>query len=146
MRRAVGELMGEPAARGAHDTVRAAVLGRLDHLDRAADADAGTLLPLARSEIMRIADCWRVLLSAHERDGDGRCETCQHRLKGRRWPCPIWKLAYEQLIGEGLSHGRRAHPLHSRFPRMGRATGTRRPAGGRDSAPAARVGAHQPNR
>jgi len=95
------------------DTVRRAVLSRLDMLDRAADhADPSTLLPLARTELHRLADCWRLLLRTHQVDPDGRCEGCR---RPRRWPCQVWRSAHEQLIGEGLPHRARTGPLRNPF-------------------------------
>jgi hypothetical protein len=95
-----------------HDTVRAAVLSRLDLLDRAAGAEPSTLLPLARTEINRLADGWRLLLTIHHRDDEGRCPSCPSGLWSRRWPCRVWKMAYEQLIGEGLPHRKRGKSPH----------------------------------
>jgi hypothetical protein len=104
---------------GIHDTIRDAVLNRLDLLDRAADADPSTLLPLARTEINRLTDGWRLLLTVHQGDEDGRCQACPTGMRGRRWPCPVWRMAYEQLIGEGLPHRRkRTHALHSPLSRL----------------------------
>jgi len=95
-----------------HDAIRDAVLRRLDLLDRAAgDADPGTLLPLARVEINRLADGWRLLLTVHQRNAEGRCRACPPRLRARRWPCQVWAMAHEQLLGEGVSHRRRSRPL-----------------------------------
>lgn len=114
---------------GVHDTIRDAVLRRLDLLDLAADtADASTLLPLARTEINRLADGWRLLLTVHQRDEEGRCRACPPGLRGRRWPCQVWKMAHEQLIGEGMSHRTRLLPLRSPFGRMARVIGTKRAA------------------
>jgi hypothetical protein len=102
------------------DTVRRAVLHRLDMLDRAAGhADASTLLPLARRELNRLADGWRLLLTTHCVEPDGRCAAC--RLGRRRWPCSVWRSAHEQLIGDGLPHRARTYPLRNPF----RTTGTR---------------------
>lgn len=98
------------------DTVRRAVLHRLDMLDRAVgQADASTLLPLARTELHRLADGWRLLLRTHRPDADGRCAACQRRLRARRWPCQVWRSAHEQLIGEGLPHRERPRPLRNPF-------------------------------
>jgi predicted kinase len=98
------------------DTVRRAVLHRLDMLDRAAgQADATTLLPLARRELQRLADGWRLLLTTHCAEPDGSCLGCQQGRRSRRWPCQVWKSAHEQLIGEGLSHRARTYPLRNPF-------------------------------
>jgi hypothetical protein len=98
------------------DTVRRAVLHRLDMLDRAAGhAEPSTLLPLARTELRRLADGWRRLLTTHRADPDGRCLACQHGRRARRWPCQVWRSAHEQLIGDGLPHRSRPHPLRNPF-------------------------------
>lgn len=99
-------------------TTRDAVLHRLDLLDQAADeADPTTLLPLARLELHRLAHGWRTLLTRHRADEDSRCVTCRTGLRASRWPCQIWRMAHEQLIGEGLPHRARTHPLRSPFGR-----------------------------
>jgi hypothetical protein len=107
-----------------HDTVRDAVLRRLDLLDNAADAgDPRTLLPLARSEINRLAECWRLLLEVHRCDEEGRCQACSEDRHGRRavrWPCQVWQTAHEQLIGEGVPHGERTRPLRNPLRRFTR--------------------------
>ncbi|PWW64647.1 hypothetical protein [Actinokineospora spheciospongiae] len=94
--------------------LRSAVLRRLALLDEAADtADASTLLPLARSEITRLAQGWRLLLTVHQPDEGGRCPACPAVAwrggRGRSWPCPVWRMAHDHLIGEGmvLRRGRR---------------------------------------
>ena len=100
------------------DDTRRAVLARLAALDEVAGkADPSTLLPLARTELRRLADGWRRLLTAHRMDEDGRCATCRTGVRARRWPCQVWRAAHEQLIGEGLPHRRRPHPLRNPFAR-----------------------------
>jgi hypothetical protein len=114
--------------RGAHERVRDAVLHRLEILDRAAGhADANTLLPLARTEIHRLADSWRLLLTEHQRDEEGRCRACPTGTRGR-WPCQIWRMAHEQLIGEGLPHRQRTRPLRNPLGRISRTIAARRAA------------------
>jgi hypothetical protein len=104
------------------DSVRRAVLHRLDLLDLAADqAESSAFLPLARTELRRLADGWRLLLKTHRPDPDGRCEACPQGLRARRWPCQVWRSAHEQLIGEGLPHRARAYPLRNPFRIPGRA-------------------------
>jgi hypothetical protein len=119
---------------GVHDTVRDAVLQRLEMLDRAAgDADPGTLLPLARTEITRIAEGWRLLLTVHQCDDDRRCRACPTGLRGRRrWPCQVWRTAYAQLIGEGLPH-HRTRTLRNPIARAARVMAARRAAAPRES-------------
>ncbi|HVK24996.1 MAG TPA: hypothetical protein VM677_26860 [Actinokineospora sp.] len=98
------------------DPLREAVMRRLALLDEAADhADAETLLPLARSEISRLADGWRLLLTVHQQGPDGRCQACPAGLRGRRWPCQVWKMAHEHLIGDGVPHRERKRPLRNPF-------------------------------
>ncbi|MGW5052957.1 hypothetical protein [Actinokineospora sp. NPDC004072] len=90
------------------EDMRAAVLHRLAMLDAAAaSADERTLLPLARSEISRLVDGWRLLLTVHEPDADRRCPACPPRLRARRWPCPVWRMAHQHLIGEAPQRARR---------------------------------------
>ena len=84
------------------DGMRRAVLRRLAALDQAAEqTSAGTMAPLARAELQRLADGWRLLLEVHTADEDGRCRACPGRLRKRRWPCKVWLLAHQHLIGEG---------------------------------------------
>jgi hypothetical protein len=98
-----------------HDSLREAVLHQLDQLDRAAGADPATLLPLARTELHRLATGWRVLLTSHGADETGRCAACRPGLRARRWPCPVWRYAHDHLIGEVLPHRARARPLRNPF-------------------------------
>ncbi|HEU5473794.1 MAG TPA: hypothetical protein VFV67_24380 [Actinophytocola sp.] len=93
------------------EPVRDAVLCWLDGLDRTVGHDdPSTLLPLARREINRMAEGWRLLLTVHQRDEDGRCGACPAGVRGR-WPCQVWRMAHEQLIGEGVPRARRTGPL-----------------------------------
>lgn len=98
------------------DDTRRAVLNRLAAVDEVADqADPATLLPLARTELHRLADGWRRLLAAHGVSPDGRCESCRVGSRARRWPCQVWRAAHEQLIGEGVPHRQRSYPLRNPF-------------------------------
>jgi len=86
-------------AEGPERVLREAVLNRLNELDELArHADAEVLLPLARTELSRLADGWRLLLTVHNPDETGRCRACPRRLRGRRWPCRIWRMAHEHLM------------------------------------------------
>ena len=101
---------------GMEDT-RHAVLSRLAALERAVgQADPATLLPLARTELHRLADGWRRLLSTHRAGPDGRCEACRTCIRAGRWPCQVWRSAHEQLIGDGAAHRGRT-PLRNPFRR-----------------------------
>jgi hypothetical protein len=102
------------------DDTRRAVLNRLAAVDQVAgQGDPAKLLPLARTELCRLAESWRRLLTAHRPDPDGRCAGCRHGIRARRWPCQVWRSAHEQLIGEGVPHRRRTHPLRNPFSRLG---------------------------
>ncbi|GAA3016548.1 hypothetical protein [Actinokineospora globicatena] len=115
---------GQAGPDDAGEPLRAAVLRRLALLDEAAgSADASTLLPLARAEISRLADGWRLLLTVHQPDEDSRCQACPaglRGLRGKRWPCQVWRMAHEHLIGEGVPHRDRKRPLRNPFARQAR--------------------------
>jgi hypothetical protein len=87
------------------DGMRRAVLRRLAALDQAAEQTnaGGALAPLARAELQRLADGWRLLLEVHTADEEGRCRACPGRLRKRRWPCKVWLLAHQHLIGVGTA-------------------------------------------
>jgi len=96
------------------DGMRRAVLRRLAALDQAAEqTSTGTLAPLARAELQRLADGWRLLLEVHTADEDGRCRACPGRLRKRRWPCKVWLLAHQHLIGDGTQNDRQHAPQPS---------------------------------
>jgi len=100
------------------ETLRAAVLHRLTQLEEVAERGAAeALVPLARAEINRLADGWRLLLTVHQPDPDGRCGACPGVLRHRKWPCQVWTMAHQHLIGEGLPHRERRRPLRSPFAR-----------------------------
>ncbi|MFC0438976.1 hypothetical protein [Kutzneria buriramensis] len=103
------------------DGMRRAVLRRLAALDQAAEqTSAGTLAPLARAELQRLADGWRLLLEVHTADEDGRCRACPGRLRKRRWPCKVWLLAHQHLIGDGAPQPRPRSGVRNPFRRGGR--------------------------
>jgi hypothetical protein len=92
------------------DPMRAAVLRQLAMLDDVArHGEPDSLIPLARTELHRLADGWRLLLTVHQPGEDGRCAACPARLRRRRWPCRVWTMAYQSLIGEGLPTRRRGY-------------------------------------
>jgi hypothetical protein len=107
------------------EALRKAVLQRLALLDKVAEqGEAESLVPLARSEIHRLADGWRLLLTVHQPDEDSRCRACPGWLRRRRWPCQIWTMAHQHLIGEGVAHRDRRKPLRNPFTRSGTGEGT----------------------
>ena len=58
---------------------------------------------------------------------EGRCRACPTGTRGR-WPCQIWRMAHEQLIGEGLPHRARTRPLRNPLGRISRTIAARRAA------------------
>jgi hypothetical protein len=86
------------------------------------DADLAADLPLARSELSRLADGWRLLLTVHSAGEDGRCRACPGWVRQhRRWPCPVWLMAHQHLLGE-LPSARprpRRHPVRDALRRLG---------------------------
>ena len=89
-------------------SLRAAVLRSLDRLDAVA---AGASSPTqARAELSRLTDGWRLLLQVHQPDENSRCVACPHRMRGKRWPCQVWRLAHRHLIGDGQCRGERHRP------------------------------------
>ncbi|MEU6154173.1 hypothetical protein ABZ816_29685 [Actinosynnema sp. NPDC047251] len=101
------------------ETLRAAVLRRLSQLEEVAERGAAeALVPLARAEINRLADGWRLLLTVHQPHSDGRCRACPGVLRHKKWPCQVWTMAHQHLIGEGLPHRERRRPLRGPFGRM----------------------------
>lgn len=98
--------------------LRNAVWERLDALTELANqADAPSLLTVARSELPRLTEGWRTLLTAHESDERGNCRECSSRWRQRKAPCAVWRSAYEHLVTGGLAprparHQRPAHTPH----------------------------------
>jgi hypothetical protein len=94
------------------DPLRAAVLHRLAMLDEmAGTGEPELLVPVARTELQRLTNGWRLLLTVHQPGDDGRCLACPARLRRRRWPCRVWTMAYRHLIGEGPPSRRRRRSL-----------------------------------
>jgi hypothetical protein len=68
--------------------VRQGVWDRLDMLDElASNADDGSLLSVARSELPRLTFWWGAVLAAHAPDPRGRCRECSKRWRpgSARW-------------------------------------------------------------
>lgn len=79
--------------------LRTAVLGRLDLLrNLATNADDPSRAALAYTEIPRLAEGWRELLSAHQPDQRGRCPECSGWFRARTFPCSVWTTAHTHLI------------------------------------------------
>jgi hypothetical protein len=102
-----------------HTVLRNAVLQQLARVDQVAEqGDARSLLPLARTEIHRLADGWRLLLTMHQPNEDGRCAVCAGRFRNRRWPCQVWLMAHQHLISESVPHHKRGGPVRNPFARL----------------------------
>jgi hypothetical protein len=102
-----------------HTVLRNAVLQQLARVDQVAEqGDARSLLPLARTEIHRLADGWRLLLTVHQPKEDGRCAACTGRFRKRRWPCQVWVMAHQHLISESVQHHKRSGPIRNPFARL----------------------------
>lgn len=110
--------------------LRNAVLDRLDQLGwAAAEGDADSVLPAARSELCRLADGFRALLDEHRPDESGRCRACPGMLRGRRWPCTVWATVRRHLLGSPTHHVKDAKEEPSRQPAPRPApSGAERPA------------------
>ena len=97
--------------------LRNAVWERLDMLSELANqADAPSLLSVARSELPRLTDGWRALLAAHEPDEKGNCPECSTRWRQQKSPCSVWRAAYEHLVAGGLAARPARHMLSSQQP------------------------------
>ncbi|GAA3805498.1 MULTISPECIES: hypothetical protein [Amycolatopsis] len=84
--------------------LRNAVWERLDMLaDLATRADAQSLVSVARSELPRLTEGWRAMLTAHEPDERGDCPTCSTRWHRCKAPCSVWQVAHEHLVAGGLA-------------------------------------------
>lgn len=104
------------------EQLRVAVLRQLASLDDLArHGAADELLPLARTELHRLTDGWRLLLTVHQPGTDGRCRVCPPRLRGRRRPCRVWTMAYRHLVEDGPPAPRR--PFRRRGNRSTTAVG-----------------------
>jgi len=79
--------------------LRQAVWERLDMLDElASNADNGSLLSVARSELPRLTHGWRALLASHAPDPRGRCPECSGNWRDRAASCSVWRAAHEHLV------------------------------------------------
>ena len=84
------------------EALRNSVMRRLDMFDSLDGDRPEHVLPQARTELYRLVQGWRLLLSVHQCDPaeSGRhrhCAACPGR---RRWPCPVWLMAQRHLLGE----------------------------------------------
>lgn len=71
--------------------------------DLANRADTDSLVSVARSELPRLTEGWRAMLSAHEPDERGDCPTCSTRWHRCKAPCSVWQVAHEHLVAGGLA-------------------------------------------
>lgn len=119
--------------------LRNAVWERLDMLaDLANRADSESLVSVARSELPRLTEGWRAMLSAHEPDERGDCPTCSTRWHRCKAPCSVWQVAHEHLVAGGLApqrvlrrpwrRNKSAAPGQSRAPKPSQAETTGRHA------------------
>lgn len=67
------------------------------------EADTDSLVSVARSELPRLTEGWRAMLSAHEPDERGDCPTCSTRWHRCKAPCSVWQVAHEHLVAGGLA-------------------------------------------
>ncbi len=80
---------------------RRAVRERLRTLDGIAEHTGLDLpVPVARTQIRRITEGWRELLTEHEPDAMGRCPVCSGWWWRRKWPCQVWATAHYQLVND----------------------------------------------
>lgn len=99
--------------------LRNAVWERLDALTELANrADAPTPSTAARSEVPRLVEDWRTLLTAHESDDKGNCAQCSTRRRPRRAPCAVWHSAYEHLAAGALAPRPARHQRPARETRQ----------------------------
>ena len=111
--------------------LRNAVWERLDMLsDLANRADANSLVSVARSELPRLTEGWRVMLQAHEPDERGDCPTCSTRWHRCKAPCSVWQVAHEHLVAGGLAPQQQTSSNRRRFRRR-----STQPAGAAEAAP-----------
>lgn len=84
--------------------LRNAVWERLDMLSElAANTGQCELVDSSSSELPKLAEGWRDLLAMHEPDDQGNCPECSSRWRQQRSPCPIWRAAYDHLVGGALA-------------------------------------------
>ena len=82
--------------------LRQAVWDRLDMLDElASNADNGSLLSVARSELPRLTHGWRALLASHAPDSRGRCPECSGNWRDRAASCSVWRAVMYSRSGTG---------------------------------------------
>ncbi len=139
--------MNDPVGEGSAAALRDAVLDRLTALEQFAGVgepgsgrpggradtrragerggDLASALPLARTELSRLADGWRLLLTGHGVGEDGRCRACHGWVRHRRWPCPVWLTAHRHLVedappAESEPERRRWHRRRGPLDRLSR--------------------------
>jgi hypothetical protein len=104
-----------------------AVWERLDLLDElAGNADAPSLASVARTELPRMTNGWRLLLRLHEPDHKGNCPTCSSRWRAHKAPCSVWHAVHQHLVAsesmaQPLAHASHAYEVGTAMPRVRRA-------------------------
>lgn len=92
--------------------LRSAVRERLDVLSELAGrGEAASLLSVAKTEIPRLVEGWRQLLTAHEADEKGNCPECSGRRRPQQAPCAVWRAAYDHLVAGALAPRSARHQL-----------------------------------
>lgn len=109
-----------------HSVIRETVYGWLDRVETLTrDADVPSRAALAEREMVGLVVAWRELLTAHEPDEEGRCQTCSRWRRRRPYPCSVWMTAHLRLIGDTPPRAREAairrrfDPVASRRRRHG---------------------------
>lgn len=95
--------------------------------DLAANADAPSLLSVARSELPKLTEGWRALLSEHQPDGRGNCPSCSTRFHQQKAPCSVWRSAHQHLVSGDTPAPTAAPARHSRPTNSGVAARARAP-------------------
>jgi hypothetical protein len=74
---------------------------------------------LADTELVRLIDTMKAVLSEHEPNDDGRCPSCSARAQRRGYRCAVWATVHHHLLAadpaaSGGPGGRHALSSHGR--------------------------------